>query len=447
VSIRLFIWHAENVYALNMLLLLRRLKYDLFMNQSFRRYAAYAFGELLLVVVGILIALQIDNWNDDRKERATLQSYLHSIARNMREDLTELEPLRQHRRAARQAGLFFTYLLNKDNYTIDEIFFLNQVRVLSTREVFFNANTSSFEALKISGVLDRLQGSNIEHLLSSYYDTVNQISQLESSLYDLVRPISIELGRERVDHLEPFAIANPMALPPSRFQELQPTFSRIINSPMMGSLAASQAGNHLLLLHYDSLQILGESFIETVEAGQMDTSELLPRTPISNWNENLGLPRIVTEGRPELGAYSMWGATPSEGPYIFRVNSIRTIGGELLVDYPGGAEWASVYWVPQSVATSGRQHMDFSAFTKLHLELKGETGDETVDVLVKDADYPDHLEPISVQLQLSDEWQTYEIDLNEFAPNDLSRLHVVLGFSIYPADDALVFSIRNARYY
>jgi hypothetical protein len=226
VSIRLFIWHAENVYALNMLLLLRRLKYDLFMNQSFRRYAAYAFGELLLVVVGILIALQIDNWNDDRKERATLQSYLHSIARNMREDLTELEPLRQHRRAARQAGLFFTYLLDKDNYTIDEIFFLNQVRVLSTREVFFNANTSSFEALKISGVLDRLQGSNIEHLLSSYYDTVNQISQLESSLYDLVRPISIELGRERVDHLEPFAIANPMALPPSRFQELQPTFSR-----------------------------------------------------------------------------------------------------------------------------------------------------------------------------------------------------------------------------
>jgi hypothetical protein len=193
--------------------------------------------------------------------------------------------------------------------------------------------------------------------------------------------------------------------------------------------------------------MLGESFIETVEAGQMDTSELLPRTPISNWNENLGLPRIVTEGRPELGAYSMWGATPSEGPYIFRVNSIRTIGGELLVDYPGGAEWASVYWVPQSVATSGRQHMDFSAFTKLHLELKGETGDETVDVLVKDADYPDHLEPISVQLQLSDEWQTYEIDLNEFAPNDLSRLHVVLGFSIYPADDALVFSIRNARYY
>ena len=132
---------------------------------------------------------------------------------------------------------------------------------------------------------------------------------------------------------------------------------------------------------------------------------------------------------------------------MFRVNSIRRIGGELLVDYPGGAEWASVYWVPQSVATSGRQHMDFSAFTKLHLELKGETGDETVDVLVKDADYPDHLEPISVQLQLSDEWQTYEIDLNEFAPNDLSRLHVVLGFSIYPADDALVFAIRNARYY
>ena len=425
----------QNVYASVMLLVLRRLKYDLFINQSFRKYSAYAFGEL-----------QIDNWNDDRQERATLQSYLQSIARNMQEDLAELESLSEHRRVARQAGIFFTYLLGNDHYSVDEIFFLNQVRVLSTREVFFNANTSGFEALKISGVLDRLQGSDIEHLLSSYYDTVSQISHLESSLYNLVRPISIELGRERIDSLEPFAIQNPMALTPGRFQELQPTFSQMINSPMMVSLANSQTGNHLLLLHYDSLRILGQSFIQAVEAGQLDTREAMPRTPFDYWHENLGLPNIVTEGRPELGAYALWGATPP-GAYIFRFNSIQTIGGELRVDYPGGAEWASVYWTPESAAIAGRSHMDFSAFSTLHLELKGEQGNETVGIHVKDADYPDDREPISVELLLSNEWQSYEISLDEFAPNDLSRLHVVLGFLIYPADDPLVFSVRNARYY
>ena len=47
---------------------------------------------------------------------------------------------------------------------------------------------------------------------------------------------------------------------------------------------------------------------------------------------------------------------------------------------------------------------------------------------------------------LGSEWKVYEIDLDEFAPNDLSRLHVVLGFLIFPAQEPLAFSIRNAEY-
>ena len=65
---------------------------------------------------------------------------------------------------------------------------------------------------------------------------------------------------------------------------------------------------------------------------------------------------------------------------------------------------------------------------------------------IKDADYPNHLSPISVDLTLTDEWQTWEIDLAEFEPNDLSRLHIPLGLLIFPAEEPMSFSIRNARY-
>jgi hypothetical protein len=34
-----------------------------------RRYLNYAIGELILVVLGILIALQINNWNEERNEQ------------------------------------------------------------------------------------------------------------------------------------------------------------------------------------------------------------------------------------------------------------------------------------------------------------------------------------------------------------------------------------------
>ena len=35
------------------------------------KYARYAIGEILLVVIGILIALQINTWNEDRKTKGT----------------------------------------------------------------------------------------------------------------------------------------------------------------------------------------------------------------------------------------------------------------------------------------------------------------------------------------------------------------------------------------
>jgi hypothetical protein len=43
------------------------------------KYMRYAIGEIVLVVIGILIALQINNWNSERKERTKEQYYLKSI--------------------------------------------------------------------------------------------------------------------------------------------------------------------------------------------------------------------------------------------------------------------------------------------------------------------------------------------------------------------------------
>jgi len=57
----------------------------------------YAFGEIMLLIVGILIALQIDNWHSERQEKAALQKYMGSVARNMSHDLNALDKLRTSR--------------------------------------------------------------------------------------------------------------------------------------------------------------------------------------------------------------------------------------------------------------------------------------------------------------------------------------------------------------
>ena len=59
--------------------LLRDLRRELFEGGRLRSYLAYAAGELLLIVVGILIAMQIGNWNSDRQDRGRELTYLANI--------------------------------------------------------------------------------------------------------------------------------------------------------------------------------------------------------------------------------------------------------------------------------------------------------------------------------------------------------------------------------
>ena len=59
-----------------MLRFFRQIRQRLLTDNKFSKYLLYAVGEILLVVIGILIALQIDNWNEERKERSLYQQYL-----------------------------------------------------------------------------------------------------------------------------------------------------------------------------------------------------------------------------------------------------------------------------------------------------------------------------------------------------------------------------------
>lgn len=52
-----------------MLAFLRKIRRSLIESGSTRKYLLYAIGEIALIVIGILIALQINNWNEFRKER------------------------------------------------------------------------------------------------------------------------------------------------------------------------------------------------------------------------------------------------------------------------------------------------------------------------------------------------------------------------------------------
>jgi hypothetical protein len=51
-----------------------------------KAYIAYALGEIFLVVVGILIAVEVNNWNDSRKYEAEARVYIEDIRDDLRRD-------------------------------------------------------------------------------------------------------------------------------------------------------------------------------------------------------------------------------------------------------------------------------------------------------------------------------------------------------------------------
>ena len=61
----------------------RRIRQQLLNENKTSKYFKYAIGEIVLVVIGILIALQINNWNEERKENLKAKGYVEKLINDL----------------------------------------------------------------------------------------------------------------------------------------------------------------------------------------------------------------------------------------------------------------------------------------------------------------------------------------------------------------------------
>ncbi|GGG44935.1 hypothetical protein GCM10011414_13140 [Croceivirga lutea] len=69
----------------------RKIRQRLLAENRFSKYVLYAIGEIILVVIGILIALQINNWNEKQKDIEKEQQILLSLREEFKQNIQELE--------------------------------------------------------------------------------------------------------------------------------------------------------------------------------------------------------------------------------------------------------------------------------------------------------------------------------------------------------------------
>ena len=66
----------------------RKIRRSMIKEKKVRNYLLYALGEILLVMIGILLALQVNNWNEDRKLKTSINNTLRSISYDLETDTT-----------------------------------------------------------------------------------------------------------------------------------------------------------------------------------------------------------------------------------------------------------------------------------------------------------------------------------------------------------------------
>jgi hypothetical protein len=142
-------------------------------NSSGFRYLKYALGEILLVIIGILIALSINNWNEDRKDRIYERNMLNEIKVALEEDIAFFTRCQKRYEKLDSAATAMIHLIDQKADFIDSMYnkTSGRGRWYNLRTgIIYNYNRGPYESLKSAG-LDKLKDDALRNELVNVYDS------------------------------------------------------------------------------------------------------------------------------------------------------------------------------------------------------------------------------------------------------------------------------------
>ena len=144
----------------------RKIRQQLLSENKFSKYLLYAIGEIFLVVIGILIALQISNLNQEKKDRDYEIKMLSEIEKGLRLDQSNLQENFDSYTTLNNTVEHFTNLTN--NHVIFDDSMQSDLWKLNWGS-YLQFNRGPYDALKSSGI-DRVSNDSIRNQLINFFD-------------------------------------------------------------------------------------------------------------------------------------------------------------------------------------------------------------------------------------------------------------------------------------
>ncbi len=149
-----------------------------------RSTVKYALGEIILVVLGILIALQINNWNETRKERIVEIEILEGIRGDILKDTADINfNIRTYERTTKNDSAFLEHLVQKKAYIPILATYLISI---AHGDLNLALHQSHFEEAKQKGlsiIRNKELRAKISRLYEFQYTYLMQLEN-ESQIYD-----------------------------------------------------------------------------------------------------------------------------------------------------------------------------------------------------------------------------------------------------------------------
>ena len=403
----------------------RKIRKKLAENNRPMKYLRYAIGETVLVVVGILIALQINNWNQERIQKEELDGLLKSIANGVKSDVRTLNLLSTAREniAIKADSIFRAYVAGvKDSISAVEAAYITSAFSDINNSIYFNPNTSAFQSLENSTYIGKLQGTDLALLLSTYYTNGERIHNIEEE-YNQNTSNLIQDWRANFRNSDENIFISPWSFFED-FEAIRPRYLEILKDGHSINILENAFYEPRVIRLYEEQILMGNKLISMINNSNytFDQQTKLDFSGI-----------LFSFGDVDLVSILINGQVPTE--FELRYASSGVGSGHfsrekdyVVIEYPENTyDWGSPYFIVN--ALKGRVHeMDFSPYQKLLIEIKGETGNEEFQVTMKDKNDPPDGTESRVDLKISSKWKIYEIETSQFVTADMEIIEVPLAF-------------------
>ncbi len=165
----------------------RKIRQNLLSEGKTGKYLKYAIGEIVLVIVGIIIALQINNWNQDRLTQNRIESRLMNLIGDVENEVEEMDEVKE----SAKLRIIIIHEILKRNDKIKSIGWPDSIpgkeaidtirnpnRILSALSTF-DGNRPTYNELINSGEFYTIRNETLKRKIQNYYGSIDELRDAE----------------------------------------------------------------------------------------------------------------------------------------------------------------------------------------------------------------------------------------------------------------------------